>query len=65
MMRRVLLALIPLALLIALLALIVRWGPAQAVRGQNFPPVERLTFQGVILEPGSIVGIHPTRDLLL
>jgi ZIP family zinc transporter len=54
-MRRVLLALIPLALLAALLVVIVRWGPADAVRGEDYPPVERLTFQRVTLEPGAIV----------
>ena len=53
--RRVLLALVPLVLLAALLVVIVRWGPAEAVRGENFPPVERLTFQRVSLEPGAIV----------
>ena len=54
--RRLLLALLPLVLLGALLALIVRSGPADAVRGENFPPVERLTFQRVILEPGAITA---------
>ena len=54
MMRRVVLAFIPLALLAALLVLIVRWGPAEAVRGEDYPPVERLTFQRLTLEPGSI-----------
>src|SRR5262245_419863 len=54
-MRRVLLALVPLALLAALLVVIMRWGPAEAVRGDGYPPVERLTFQRVVLEPGSIV----------
>ena len=53
--RRVLLALVPLLLLGALLVVIVRWGPADAIRGENFPPVERLTFQRVVLEPGAIV----------
>jgi zinc transporter, ZIP family len=53
--RRVLLALVPLLLLGALLVVIVRSGPADAVRGENFPPVERLTFQRVILEPGAIL----------
>jgi ZIP family zinc transporter len=53
--RRLLLALLPLLLLGALLALIVRSGPAEALRGGNFPPVERLTFQRVTLEPGAIV----------
>lgn len=54
--RRVLLGLLPLLLLGALLVLIVRSGPADAVRGDNFPPVERLTFQRVTLEPGAIVA---------
>jgi len=53
-MRRVLLALIPLALLAALLVVIVQWGPADAVRGEDYPPVERITFQRLTLEPGSI-----------
>jgi zinc transporter ZupT len=51
-----LLALLPLVLLGALLALIVRSGPTEAVRGSNFPPVERLTFQRITLEPGAIVA---------
>jgi zinc transporter ZupT len=54
--RRLLLALLPLLLLGALLAVIVRSGPANAVRGENFPPVERLTFQRVTLDPGGIVA---------
>jgi zinc transporter ZupT len=54
--RRLLLALLPLVLLGALLALIVRSGPADAVRGEHFPPVERLTFPRVTLEPGTIVA---------
>ena len=53
--RRLLLALLPLLLLGALLVVIVRSGPAEAIRGENFPPVERLTFQRVVLEPGAIV----------
>ena len=55
MMRRLLLALAPLLLLGALLVVIIRSGPAESVRGENFPPVERLTFQRVTLEPGAIV----------
>lgn len=51
-----LLALVPLALLAALLVVIVRLGPANAVRGDNYPPVERLTFQRVTLEPGAILA---------
>ena len=54
--RTLLLALVPLALLGALLAVIVWSGPGDAVRGDNFPPVERLTFQRVTLEPGAIVA---------
>jgi zinc transporter, ZIP family len=53
---RWLLALIPLLLLAALLFLIVWSGPTDAVRGDGFPPVERLTFQRVVLEPGAIVA---------
>jgi zinc transporter ZupT len=53
--RRLLLALVPLLLLGVLLVLIVRSGPAEAIRGANFPPVERVTFQRVVLEPGAIV----------
>jgi zinc transporter ZupT len=49
------LALLPLLLLAALLFVIVRLGPADALRGDNYPPVERLTFQRVTLEPGAIV----------
>ena len=54
-MRRILLAFLPLLLLAVLLTLIVRSGPADAVRGANFPPVERLTFQRVTLAPDGIV----------
>jgi len=55
-MRRLVLALLPLALLAALLVLIVRSGPAASVRGDDYPPVERLTYQRVVLEPGFIVA---------
>ena len=55
MMRRLLLALLPLVMLGALLAVIVRSGPANAVRGEHYPPVERLTFQRVVLEPDGFV----------
>ena len=51
-----LLALLPLVLLAALLAVIVWSGPANAVRGDGYPPIERLTFQRVTLEPGAIVA---------
>ena len=50
------LAVVPLVLLGALLAAIVWSRPADAVRGANVPPVERLTFQRVTLEPGAIVA---------
>jgi zinc transporter, ZIP family len=50
-----LLALVPLVLLALLLVAIVRIGPAESVRG-NYPPVERLTFQRVTLEPGAIIA---------
>jgi len=53
---RWLFALVPLVLLGALLALVVWSGPADAVRGANYPPVERLTFQRVTLEPGVITA---------
>jgi zinc transporter, ZIP family len=52
---RWLLAVLPLLLLAALLFVIVQLGPADAVRGDDYPPVERLTFQRVTLEPGAIV----------
>lgn len=55
-MRRVLLPLLPLALLGVLLVVITRSGPADALRGDGYPPVERLEFQRVTLEPGFIVA---------
>jgi zinc transporter, ZIP family len=50
------LALFPLVLLAALLVVIVRSGSTDAVRGENYPPVERLTFQRVTLDPGGIAA---------
>ena len=50
------LALVPLAILAALLVVIVRSRPTDAIRAENAPPVERLTFQRVTLEPGAIVA---------
>jgi zinc transporter ZupT len=55
-MRRGLLLTLPLALLGVLLLVIVRLGPAEALRGDGYPPVERLSFQRVTLEPGFIVA---------
>ena len=52
--RRWTAALLPLGLLGALLGIVAWWGPADAVRGDEFPPVEVLTFQRVILEPNLI-----------
>jgi ZIP family zinc transporter len=54
--RSLLLALLPLVLLAGLLAVLVWSGPVGVVRGGNLPPVERLTFQRVALEPGFIVA---------
>ena len=48
------LALIPLVLLGVLLTWIVRSGPADAVRGQAYPPVEKLSFQRVTLADDGI-----------
>jgi ZIP family zinc transporter len=53
--KRYALAALPLLLLGALLAVIVWSGPADSLRGENVPPVERLTFQRVTLAPDSIV----------
>jgi zinc transporter ZupT len=49
-------ALVPLALLAALVAGLVWWGPGEALRGEGYPPVERLTFQRVQLTPDGIVA---------
>ena len=49
-------AIIPFVLLAGLLAVIVWTRPADRVRGNNVPPVERLTFQRVTLEPGAIMA---------
>jgi len=54
--RRFLLPLLPLVLLGALLGVITVWGPADSLRGDGYPPVERLNFQRVTLEPGFIVA---------
>ncbi len=49
-------ALLPLVLLTGLLGLIYWTGPADAVRGDDFPPVEVLAFQRVALGPDGIVA---------
>jgi zinc transporter, ZIP family len=46
----------PLAMIAALLVWIVLSHPGRAVGGSELPPVERLTFQRVTLEPGAIVA---------
>lgn len=52
-----LVALLPLGLLAVLLTMIVWSKPADAIRGdRSVPPVERLTFQRVVLEPGTILA---------
>ena len=51
-----LLALIPIVLLGVLLAVIVWSRPADTLRGEGAPPIERLRFQRVTLEPGMIVA---------
>ena len=50
------LAVLPLALLGALLGLLLWSGPAEALRGEAYPPVEELTFQRVELGPEGIVA---------
>ena len=52
---RWLLALIPVFLLAGLLVWIVKSGPAESVRGHGYPPVERLTFQRVVLDSDGVV----------
>lgn len=49
-----LIALLPLVLLAGLVLLLLRWGPAEALRGDGYPPVERLTFQRVVLDADGI-----------
>lgn len=49
-------ALGPLALLAALIAALLWWEPVDILRGDNYPPVERLTFQRVELHPEGIVA---------
>ena len=54
--RMWLMALLPLALLALLLAAILWRGPADMLRGEDYPPVERLTFQRMELGPEGIVA---------
>jgi ZIP family zinc transporter len=49
-----LLAIIPIVLLGALLAVIIGLGPAQLIQGRSVPPVERLAFTRVELQPDEI-----------
>jgi zinc transporter ZupT len=48
-------ALLPLVLLAGLLALIVSTAPADSLRGDGAPPVERLSIQRAVLRPDGIV----------
>lgn len=48
-------ALLPLAALAVLVAALVFLRPADGLRGDGVPPVERLTIEGTVLRPGSIV----------
>ena len=56
-----LLALVPLALLAALIALIVRTGPVENLRGGGVPPVERLAIERAVLTDDGIV-LHVLND---
>jgi len=49
------LALIPLALVAALIFLIIRTGPAERLRGEDVPPVERLAIERAVLTSDGIV----------
>jgi zinc transporter ZupT len=51
-----LIAVLPLILLAVLVLLLLRWGPAQALRGDGYPPVERLVFQRVTLDSNGILA---------
>jgi zinc transporter ZupT len=57
-------ALVPVLLLAGLVAFIIRSGPGQIVRGDDFPPVERLTFQRVLLTPEglTVTGLNDGPD---
>jgi ZIP family zinc transporter len=47
---------LPLVLLGGLLGLMLWFGPADALRGEEYPPVEDLAFQRVELGPGGIIA---------
>jgi zinc transporter, ZIP family len=47
-------ALVPLVLLAGLIAFLIARGPGGTIRGDSYPPVERLALQSVRLSPGSI-----------
>jgi ZIP family zinc transporter len=51
-----LIAVLPLILLAGLVLLLLRWGPAEALRGDGYPPVERLAFQRVTLDSDGILA---------
>jgi zinc transporter ZupT len=46
----------PLGLLTALLAILVSWGPGESLRGDDYPPIERLAFGRVELTADGIVA---------
>ena len=50
------LATIPFLLLVSLVVFIIWYGPAEAVLGDDFPPVEQLNFQQVKLDTDGIVA---------
>ena len=49
-------ALVPLLLLGVLIAFLLWSGPADSLRGEDYPPVERLQFQRVELRPEGIIA---------
>ena len=51
-----LVGLLPLVLLAGLIVLVVRTGPANALKGEGVPPVEVLTFQRIELTPRGITA---------
>jgi ZIP family zinc transporter len=51
-----LIAILPLLLLAGLVLLLLRWGPAESLRGDGYPPVEDLKYQRVTLGPDGIAA---------